>query len=115
MRRSLAPVHKWLNSKIGSRVAGVKIILEFNYISVLFVAVYLFQMIFSLWLDQLNRRHLADAGKEIPAAFEGFIDQNNLSKMNSYTIDRSRLFQTRKIISDILLLAFILSGFFLCT
>ncbi|MGO9121319.1 MAG: M48 family metallopeptidase, partial [Desulfomonilaceae bacterium] len=87
--------------------------MEFNYISVLFVAVYLFQMVFSLWLDQLNRRHLADAGKEIPAAFEGFVDQDNLSKMDSYTIDRSRLFQTRKIISDILLLAFILSGFFL--
>jgi STE24 endopeptidase len=87
--------------------------LEFNYISVLFVAVYLFQMVFSLWLDQLNRRHLAEAGKEIPATFEGFIDKDSLSKINTYTIDRSRLFQTRKIISDILLLAFILSGFFL--
>ncbi len=70
-------------------------------------------MVFSLWLDQLNRRHLAEAGKEIPATFEGFIDKDSLSKINSYTIDHSRLFQTRKIISDILLLVFILSGFFL--
>jgi STE24 endopeptidase len=64
-------------------------------------------------LDQLILRHLAGAGKEIPAAFEGFIDEDSLSKMNSYSIDRSRLFQIKKIISDILLLAFILSGFFL--
>ncbi len=87
--------------------------MEFNYISALFVAVYLIQMVSSLWLDRLNRRHLAEAGNEVPSEFEGFIDQHSLSKINSYAVDRSRLFQISKVISDILLLVFIVSGFFL--
>jgi STE24 endopeptidase len=86
--------------------------LKFNYISAVFVAVYLFQLVFSLWLDRLNRKYLAAAGREVPKTFEGFIDQESLSRISDYTIDRSRLFQIRKVVTDILLLGFILLGFF---
>ena len=87
--------------------------MKFNYISAIFVAVYLFQMVFSLWLDRLNRRYLERSGKEVPETFEGFIDQDSLSRISDYTIDRSRFFQVQKLVSDILLLGFILSGLFL--
>lgn len=69
-------------------------------------------MAFALWLDRLNRRYLERAGKEVPETFEGFIDQDSLSRISDYSIDRSRLFQIRKLVSDILLLGFIFSGLF---
>ncbi len=68
-------------------------------------------MVFSIWLDRLNRKYIQIRGKEVPEEFKGFIDQETLIKMISYTTDRSRIMQTRKIISDVILLVFILSGF----
>ncbi|HTY23449.1 MAG TPA: M48 family metallopeptidase [Desulfomonilaceae bacterium] len=85
--------------------------MRFNYLAVFYVLIYLFQMVFSLWLDRLNRDHLKRLGTKVPKIFEGFIDQDAMIRMNDYTVDRSRLFQIRKVITDIVLLGFLLSGF----
>jgi STE24 endopeptidase len=69
-------------------------------------------MVFSLWLDRLNRRYLERAGREVPETFDGFVDQGSLSRISDYTIDRSRLFQIQELVSDILLLGFILLGLY---
>ena len=69
-------------------------------------------MVFSLWLDRLNRRYLERTGREVPETFEGFIDEDGLSRIRDYAIERSRLFQIQKLVSDILLLGFILLGLY---
>ena len=81
-----------------------------NYISVAFVAVYLAELAFFLWMERLNRRHLAEVGDNLPPCFEGVIDRDTLARTNAYTVTRSRLATAHKTVSDLILLALILSG-----
>ncbi len=85
--------------------------LEFNYILTGFVAVYLLQLFFFLWLERLNHSHIKRQGNQVPKHFEGVIDNDKLIKMNSYTLDKSRLSQSEQIIDDLFFLGLILFGF----
>lgn len=85
--------------------------LEFNYILTGFVAVYILQLSFFLWLERLNHSHIKRQGNRVPKPFEGVIDTDKLIKMNSYTQDKSRLAQFEQIIDDLFFLGLILFGF----
>jgi STE24 endopeptidase len=84
---------------------------ELNYLLAAFLGIYLIETLFSMWLDRLNVRHMQRFGDQIPAAFEGIIDASQLSRMSSYTVDKSRIGIFRESISELLLLGLILSGF----
>lgn len=86
--------------------------LKFNLVSGAFLAVYLSQLLFFLWLERLNRNHLQRFGKHVPELFAGMIEESDLARINAYSLDRSRLFQAQKIIIDFVLLVLIVSGFF---
>ncbi|MBI5569941.1 MAG: M48 family metallopeptidase [Desulfomonile tiedjei] len=81
-----------------------------NYVAVAFVAVYLAELGFFLWMERLNRKHLEAAGDNLPRCFEGVIDRETLVRSNAYTLARSRLATAHKTVSDLILLALILSG-----
>ncbi len=84
--------------------------MKFNALSLIFVAVYLSQFLFSLWLERLNRNHLQRSGNEVPRPFEEVVDADTLARINAYSVDKSRLFEIRKITVDLTLLAIILTG-----
>jgi STE24 endopeptidase len=58
-------------------------------------------------LQQLNMKNLRVHGKEIPAVFQGAIDETTLNKMLDYTDDQSHLESREKLVSDIIELAIV--------
>jgi STE24 endopeptidase len=76
-----------------------------------FLAIYLFQFIFTIIIDRLNYKHLERRGEKVAAVFEGFIDSEKLHKINEYTQDNNRFSLIHRVISESILLALILSGF----
>jgi STE24 endopeptidase len=84
--------------------------IKLNALSLIFVAVYLFQFLFSWWLERLNRDHLQRAANEVPAAFREYIDEETLARINEYSVDKSRFSDLRKTAMDLTLLVMILTG-----
>ena len=87
--------------------------LEANYLLAVFVAIYVFQVLFSIWLERINLKHLARHGNRVPEIFEGFVDAARLSEMNAYTREKIRLGLIETLCSETTLLLLILSGFLL--
>ncbi|MEJ2199041.1 MAG: M48 family metallopeptidase [Desulfuromonadales bacterium] len=71
---------------------------------------YLIVITFRLWLRRLNLNHLAQHGHQVPRAFEGFVDQNLLSKTTDYTLANSRIGLIESILSDAVLVVFLFGG-----
>jgi len=84
--------------------------IKLNALSLIFVAVYLFQFLFSLWLERLNRDHLQHSANEVPTPFRGFIDQETLARINAYSVDKSRFSSLRKTTMDLTLLVIIITA-----
>ncbi len=85
--------------------------ITFNLLLVGFLTVYFLQLIFSLWLEKVNRRHLERQGNHVPKPFEGFIDGQKLFRIVAYTLENSRFASFQQIISDLIFLVILLSGF----
>jgi STE24 endopeptidase len=81
-----------------------------GYFIALFIVVYLLQSGFSIIVELVNRRHLKRHSGHAPRVFEGYIDEDRLSKISNYYLENSRFGLIRKVINDIVLLAFILLG-----
>jgi len=75
-----------------------------------FVAVYLLQSAFCIWLEMLNGKRLARQGRTVPRQMEGFIDGEKLDRITAYSLERSRAFVVEKIVGDVVLLGIILLG-----
>ncbi|MEN6486502.1 MAG: M48 family metallopeptidase [Syntrophobacteraceae bacterium] len=84
---------------------------EANFPFVIFIVVYVFQVLFSTWLEGINLKHLQRYGNRIPEFFEGFIDAARLSDMNTYTRSKTRLEMAETFFTEAVLLVLILSGF----
>src|SRR4030042_5274216 len=85
--------------------------IQLNVLLVGYLGVYLLQAGFSLWLEHLNRKHLEEKGQKVPPLFEGFIDQPKLTRSMAYTLENSRFSIRQGLFNEIILLAFLLSGF----
>ena len=85
--------------------------IAFNFLLIGFLALYFLQLIFSLWLEAINRRHLKTQGGQVPKPLEGFIDGQKLSRIVDYTQENSRFSSIQQIFSDLVLLVILLSGF----
>jgi STE24 endopeptidase len=83
---------------------------KLNALSLIFVGVYLFQLIFSIWLERVNRDHLQRAGNKAPMQFREFIDEETLTRINAYSLKKSHFSDLRKTTIDLVLLAIILSS-----
>lgn len=84
---------------------------KYNGILVIFIVIYLFQLLFSLILQKLNCEHLKRRGGEVSRRFEGFINAESLEKIIAYTGEKSQLAIIHGTISELVLLGLILSGF----
>lgn len=76
-----------------------------------FLIVYVFQTVFSLWLEYQNRNYLKEKGLSVPQVFEGFIDQPKLDQSRTYTLENSRFSVGQDLFNEIILLIILLSGF----
>jgi STE24 endopeptidase len=83
---------------------------RYNLLSVCFTAVYLLELVFFLWMEWLNNRHLERAANEVPARFREFIDEETLVRINAYSVDKSRFSALRKTAIGLTLLVIILTG-----
>jgi STE24 endopeptidase len=83
---------------------------EFNILLLAFLAIYLLQWGFALWLERLNREHLQRWGDKIPASFEDTVDVHKLAQIRAYTLENSRFAGVAQNLAEALLLGLILSG-----
>lgn len=86
--------------------------IEMNALLLIFLAFYFLQVASSLWLEKLNLDHLKRRGNQVPPSFEGFIDESKLSQITAYSIAKSRPGFIHEILTESILLAMILFGFF---
>jgi STE24 endopeptidase len=82
-----------------------------NVVSVVFVAIYLLQLVFSVWMERLNRIQRQRQGNDPPEPFQGFIDREKLARINDYSTENSRVFVIQKVFLDTTLLVLIVGGF----
>jgi STE24 endopeptidase len=77
---------------------------------------FLFLLVLSghLWLRQLNLRHLARHGHEIPPGFEGLVDRELLARTSDYTLANSRVGLVETLVGSLLLVVFIYGGLLEC-
>ena len=64
----------------------------------------------SLWLSQLNRRHVLAHAGVIPPVFVGMIDEPTYEKSVSYTLARNRFSQVAQTYGTLVLVAVLFSG-----
>jgi STE24 endopeptidase len=84
----------------------------FNFLFIGFLAVYLVQMSFRLWLEWLNRNHSRIQNGRVPDGFEEFIDARTMARTAAYSREKSRFGSFQLIISELFFLGLILVGFF---
>jgi len=65
---------------------------------------------FTLWLRQLNLRHLRRHGDRVPEGFAGTVSQETLARSTAYTLETSRLGLWESLFDDALVLLFLFAG-----
>jgi len=81
-----------------------------NALLVAFVVLYLASMLLEAALSGLNIRHLRRRGHEAPPAFAGHLDGETLARMSRYGAETGRFQLFKRIWSDAVTLALVLSG-----
>ena len=71
------------------------------------IASYLLVISLGYWLDFLNLTHLKKYGSLIPAEFEGYIDQELLSKTRDYNVENTTFGFLSSVFNNIVFLVFI--------
>ncbi len=65
---------------------------------------------FEYWLRYINLRHMKKYGTEVPAGFEGYIDEAVLKKTQAYTLDMSRLSLAESVFGSAVMIVFLFGG-----
>lgn len=84
--------------------------IEPNCLLFCFLFLYVGQSALDIWLERLNLTHSQRHAHKPPAGFEGFIDESKLGRTMDYVRAKTRLGILKKIVSDGILLAILLSG-----
>ena len=77
---------------------------------VVYLVAYLLSASLGLIIEWINARNLRRYRGEVPGAFRGIIDENELKKMDRYTIDKTNLSYVETVICRAIFLFVILSG-----
>lgn len=71
---------------------------------------YLFVQGFEYWLKIINLRYMKKHGRDVPPAFEGYIDESILKKIHSYTIEKTQFSFLKSIFGNVILVLFFFGG-----
>jgi len=84
--------------------------ISFNSFLIAYLAAYVVTTVADLWIEKLNTKNIKKYGKKVPQIFEGIIDEEELGKINQYTLDNTHFSAFQTIVSKIVFLFIILSG-----
>jgi STE24 endopeptidase len=84
--------------------------IQINILLVVYLVAYLLSTSLGLIIEWANARNLRRYRGQVPSAFRGIIDENELKKMDRYTIDKTNLSYVETVISSVIFLSVILSG-----
>ena len=85
--------------------------IQFNFLLLFFLALFLLRSGTQLYLNRLNLSHLRKHGTAVPEIFRETIDLNQLSKISTYTVDSDHFSMLTTLIHQALFLGVLLSGF----
>jgi STE24 endopeptidase len=84
---------------------------EPNWLLFCFLLLYAGQSAFDIWVERINLIHSERLAGEPPVGFEGFIDEAKLARATEYARAKTGVGIVDGIVSDVVLLAILLSGF----
>jgi STE24 endopeptidase len=84
--------------------------IQFNALSVVFVALFAAAALARYVLARLNIAHLRRHGHVVPEAFRDEIDEATLARMRDYTVESSRFHSLESLMDDAILLAVLFAG-----
>jgi STE24 endopeptidase len=85
--------------------------IQFNFLLLVFLALFLLRSGVQYYLHHLNLAHLRQYGTTVPAAFQDTVSQETLKKISDYTIDSDHFHMIASLIHQGLYLVVLLSGF----
>jgi STE24 endopeptidase len=85
--------------------------IQFNFLLLVFLALFLLWSGVQYYLHRLNLAHLRQYGTTVPAAFQDTVSQETLKKISDYTIDSDHFHMIASLIHQGLYLVVLLSGF----
>jgi STE24 endopeptidase len=85
--------------------------IQFNFLLLVFLALFLLQSGTQFYLHRLNLTHLRQYGTIVPAVFQETVDQETLRKISAYTFDSDRFHMVDSLVYQGLYLVVLLSGF----
>lgn len=83
---------------------------ELNWLLFCFLFLYVGQSVFNIWVERINLIHSERRADKAPAGFEGFIDESKLARTTRYVRAKTQVGIIDEIVSDVTLLAILLSG-----
>jgi len=84
---------------------------QWNTLLIAFLAAFAASSVLRLLLTYINVSHLRSHGHDVPAVFEGEIDEATLARMTEYTAESSRFGAVAHLFDDAITLLVLLSGF----
>jgi STE24 endopeptidase len=85
--------------------------IQFNFLLLIFLVLFLLRSGTQYTLHRLNLAHLRQYGTTVPAVFQDTVDQETLKKISAYTIDSDHFQMVASLIHQGLYLVVLLSGF----
>jgi STE24 endopeptidase len=84
--------------------------IQINTFLFFYLVAYSLSTLFDLIIEWTNARNLRRYRGDVPSAFRGIIDENELERMDRYTLDKTNLLYVETIVDKAIFLFVILSG-----
>ena len=84
--------------------------IEFNIFLIIYLGFYVITSLADMVIDKINADYVEKSGDEVPKAFKGIIDKDELKRIRQYTVDKSTFSLIQAGILKIVFLFIILSG-----
>jgi len=84
--------------------------IQFNTLLIAFLAVFIFQMLFQIFLSLLNVDHLRRQENHVPRVFQDTVNKEKFSKIIAYTADSTRFGIVERLFDQVVLLVILLAG-----
>jgi STE24 endopeptidase len=84
--------------------------IQFNALLIAFLAVFIFQILFQIFLSLLNVNYLRRQENHVPRVFQGTVNKEKFSKIIAYTADSTRFGIVERLFDQVVLLVILLTG-----
>ena len=92
------------------RRLAIQDMIQINTFLISYLVAYSLSTLFGLIIEWTNARNLRRYRGDVPSAFRGIIDENELERMDRYTLDKTNLLYGETIVGKAIFLSVILSG-----